>query len=52
VNDETVAIKKGDAVPIRMSEMHSFTNDGTEDLEFMIIGIAEKKGQLGTLEVK
>jgi mannose-6-phosphate isomerase-like protein (cupin superfamily) len=38
--DETVAIHSGDAVPLRLSEVHSFKNTGSEPLEFMVIGVS------------
>lgn len=37
---ETVAIHAGDAVPIDLSDIHSFENTGTEPLEFMVVGIS------------
>ncbi len=37
---ETAPIKEGDAIPIQLSEVHSFENTGTDPLEFMIIGVA------------
>ncbi len=43
VNNETAAIKKGDAVPVLFTEMHSFENTGSSDLELMVIGIARTK---------
>jgi mannose-6-phosphate isomerase-like protein (cupin superfamily) len=48
VNDETGPIKKGDAVPILFREPHSFTNNGSSDLELMIIGISAVKDALDT----
>ena len=48
VGSETAPIAKGDAVPVLLNEVHSFKNNGTEDLEFMIIGIASQKGVLET----
>jgi mannose-6-phosphate isomerase-like protein (cupin superfamily) len=48
VNDETAAIHKGDGVPVLLNEAHSFKNTGSQDLEFMIVGIASKKGVLET----
>jgi mannose-6-phosphate isomerase-like protein (cupin superfamily) len=48
VNNETVPIHKGDAVPVLLNEVHSFKNSGPQDLEFMIIGIASQKGILET----
>ena len=49
VNGETAAIHKGDAVPVLLNEAHSFKNDSSRDLEFMIIGIATEKGVLETV---
>jgi mannose-6-phosphate isomerase-like protein (cupin superfamily) len=46
VNGETAAIHKGEAVPVLLNEAHSFKNDSSRDLEFMIIGIATEKGVL------
>ena len=37
---ETAPIKEGDAIPIQLSEIHSFENTGGEPLEFMIVGVA------------
>ena len=37
---ETAPIKEGDAVPIQLSDIHSFENTGTEPLEFLIVGVA------------
>jgi len=48
VGDEAAPIGAGDAVPVLYGEAHSFRNTGTEDLEFMIIGIALEKGILDT----
>jgi mannose-6-phosphate isomerase-like protein (cupin superfamily) len=50
VNGETSPIHKGDAVPVLMNEVHSFKNNGTADLEFMIVGVASQKGVLDTVE--
>jgi mannose-6-phosphate isomerase-like protein (cupin superfamily) len=52
VNGETAAIHNGDAVPVRLREVHSFRNNGAADLELMIIGIATQKWVLDTEEVK
>ena len=49
VNGETAGIHKGDAVPVLLNEAHSFKNNGSQDLEFMIIGIASQKGVLETV---
>jgi mannose-6-phosphate isomerase-like protein (cupin superfamily) len=48
VNGETAAVAKGDAVPILLNQTHAFRNNGSEDLEFMIIGIAVEKWVLDT----
>ena len=37
---ETAAIHAGDAVPVQLSESHSFSNTGSQPLEFMIVGVA------------
>ena len=49
VNDETVPVHKGDAVPVLLNDVHAFRNSGSGDLEFMIIGIASQKGVLDTI---
>jgi mannose-6-phosphate isomerase-like protein (cupin superfamily) len=49
VNGETAAIHQGDAVPVLLNEPHAFRNDGAQDLEFMIVGIASQKGVLETI---
>jgi len=33
-------IRTGDAIPIQLSEVHSFENTGSEPLEFMIVGVS------------
>jgi mannose-6-phosphate isomerase-like protein (cupin superfamily) len=48
VNSETAAIHKGDGVPIRFNEAHSFVNNGSADLELMIVGISAQKNNLDT----
>ena len=37
---ETAPIVEGDAVPIQLSDVHSFENTGSEPLEFLIVGVA------------
>lgn len=46
VNDETAPMSAGDAVPVHLNDAHSFVNDGTGDLEFLIVGVARQKGNL------
>jgi mannose-6-phosphate isomerase-like protein (cupin superfamily) len=48
LNNETATIHKGDAVPIRFNEAHSFTANGSSDLELMIVGVAAQKNVLDT----
>ena len=48
VNGETADIHKGDGVPIRFNEAHSFVNNGSADLELMIVGISAQKNVLDT----
>jgi len=48
LNDETAPLHKWDAVPVRLNEAHSFANNGSADLELMIIGIAARKDILDT----
>jgi mannose-6-phosphate isomerase-like protein (cupin superfamily) len=52
VNGETAAIHKGDGIPVMLNEPHSFVNNGSQDLELMIIGIAMQKGALETVDMK
>jgi len=49
VNGETADIHKGDAVPVLLNEAHAFKNTSSQDLEFMIIGIATQKNVLETV---
>jgi mannose-6-phosphate isomerase-like protein (cupin superfamily) len=48
VDGETTAIHKGDGVPIRFNEAHSLVNNGSADLELMIVGISAQKNVLDT----
>jgi mannose-6-phosphate isomerase-like protein (cupin superfamily) len=48
LNDETHAIVKWDAVPVRFNEAHSITNTGTEPMELLIMGVAAQKNVLDT----
>jgi mannose-6-phosphate isomerase-like protein (cupin superfamily) len=40
VGSETAAVQTGDAIPVRIGETSRFTNDGTEPLELLVIGVA------------
>jgi hypothetical protein len=46
---ETAEIHKGDAVPVLLNEAHSFKNNSSQNLEFMLIGIASQRGVLETV---
>ncbi len=48
VGGETAPIHKGDGVPVLLNEPHSFVNNGSGNLEFMIIGISTQKNVLDT----
>lgn len=48
VGKESAAIKKGDAIPIMLNETHAMVNNGTTDLEFMVVGISMQKGRMDT----
>lgn len=37
---ETASIQTGDAIPLRLGEIHSFANTGTAPLEFLVVGIS------------
>jgi mannose-6-phosphate isomerase-like protein (cupin superfamily) len=46
VDGETAHLGAYDAVPIRAKQAHAFENAGTQDLEFMVVGVALQKGVL------
>ena len=52
VNDETAPLKKGDAVPIKVKDVHSFENTGTGDFDLIVYGVALEKGKLDIEDVK
>ncbi|HZL57027.1 MAG TPA: cupin domain-containing protein, partial [Bryobacteraceae bacterium] len=37
---ETAPVRTNDAIPINLSEIHSFANTGSEPLELMIVGVS------------
>ena len=48
---ETAGIHAGDAVPVQIGEMHSFTNTGNQPLEFLIVGVArDRNKELDTID--
>ncbi len=40
---ETASIKEGDAIPLQLGDVHSFSNSGAEPLEFLIVGVSRDK---------
>jgi mannose-6-phosphate isomerase-like protein (cupin superfamily) len=51
VDEETAPLHKGDAVPVRVKEVHSFENTGNTDLELLVYGIAIEKGKLDITDI-
>lgn len=51
VNEEVATISQGDAVPVLFNDVHAFENNGTVELEFLIVGVARQKWALDTTEV-
>ena len=50
---ESAALHAGDAVPVQLSEVHSFANTGAAPLEFLIVGVArEKDKDLETIDLE
>jgi len=39
-SSESAPVRQGDAVPIQLNDIHSFENNGTDPLEFMIVGVS------------
>jgi len=39
---EKASIRNGDAIPIQLSDIHSFENTGSQPLEFLIVGVARE----------
>jgi uncharacterized cupin superfamily protein len=50
VGKESAPIKKGDAIPIMLNETHAMINNGTTDLELMVVGISMQKGRMDTTQ--
>ena len=48
LNDETAAVHKWQAVPVRYDEAHSITNNGSSDLELLIMGVSFEKNCIDT----
>lgn len=56
IGSEIATIRTGDAIPVRLGEAQSFTNNGSEPLEFLIVGVAKdfasKDALLNTLSAR
>jgi mannose-6-phosphate isomerase-like protein (cupin superfamily) len=52
VNEESAPIRKGDAVPVLINDVHSIENTGGADLELMVVGVAMEKGKIDVADVK
>lgn len=53
LEEETAAIRSGDAIPVELMEIHSFENTGSQQLEFMVVGISSGEDKvIDTIEVK
>jgi mannose-6-phosphate isomerase-like protein (cupin superfamily) len=44
VNDKTYDVRPGDALPCRLHDVHGLYNNSDDDLEIMVVSVAEKKG--------
>jgi mannose-6-phosphate isomerase-like protein (cupin superfamily) len=50
---ETASIQGGDAIPLRLGDINSFTNTGREPLEFLIVGISrDRTHRLDNIDVE
>ncbi len=52
INDESAPFGKDDALAVLLNDVHSLQNDGTTDLELIIVGVATEKWMLDTIEVE
>lgn len=52
IGEDAAPIRRGDAVPVLLSEAHSFSSGASGDIEFLIIGIAREKGKIDTAEIR
>jgi mannose-6-phosphate isomerase-like protein (cupin superfamily) len=49
--NESAPIRSGDAIPIQLGEVHAFENNGTQPLEFMIVGVSrDMRKEIDTVE--
>jgi mannose-6-phosphate isomerase-like protein (cupin superfamily) len=50
---ETASIKGGDAIPLRLGDINSFTNTGREPLELLVVGISrDRTHRLDNIDVE
>ncbi|MBK5292670.1 MAG: cupin domain-containing protein, partial [Acidobacteriia bacterium] len=52
VNDESAPIRKDQGLAVLLNDVHSLENNGSGDLELMVIGVAVEKWVLDTVNVK
>lgn len=52
VNDESAPIRKGDALPVLLNDVHSIENTSGADLELLVVGVAMEKGKLDSANVQ
>ncbi|MDA1237168.1 MAG: mannose-6-phosphate isomerase, partial [Acidobacteria bacterium] len=52
ITGETAPFGKDDALAILLNDVHSLENNGTTDLELIIVGAATEKYMLETIDVK
>ncbi len=52
VNDESAPIRKGDALPVLLNDVHSIENTSGSDLELLVVGVAMEKGKIDAANVQ
>ena len=52
VNDESAPIRKGDALPVLLNDVHSIENNSRGDLELLVVGVAMEKGKIDSANVQ
>lgn len=45
LGSETAAMQEGDAVPVRLNEVHALENTGTAPLELLVVGISRERNK-------
>jgi len=51
VNKESVPVKKGDAIPVLLNDVHSFRGPASGEMELMVVGVARQKWALDSTDV-